>query len=97
MQFGLVLVGLSSVLRDNHQGTTQGQVVLGRHFQIHVILSQNVVVLIIAYVLYNYFYFNAIILAYMYAQFSAHLLIRVVLVAYFTLVREEKKEKHLMW
>ncbi|KAJ7382373.1 hypothetical protein OS493_035434 [Desmophyllum pertusum] len=27
--FGLVLVGLSSVLRDNHQGTSQGQVVLG--------------------------------------------------------------------
>lgn len=34
LQFGLVLVGLSSVLRDNHQGTTQGQVVLGRHFHI---------------------------------------------------------------
>lgn len=27
--FGLVLVGLSSVLRDNHQGSSQGQVVLG--------------------------------------------------------------------
>lgn len=27
--FGLVLVGLSSVFRDNHQGSSQGQVVLG--------------------------------------------------------------------
>lgn len=28
-QLGLVLVGLSSVLRDNHQGASQGQVVFG--------------------------------------------------------------------
>ncbi|KXJ24479.1 solute carrier family 35 member F6 [Exaiptasia diaphana] len=27
--FGLVLVGLSSVLRDNHQGSSQGEVILG--------------------------------------------------------------------
>lgn len=34
LQFGLVLVGLSSVLRDNHQGSTQGQVVLGKERQL---------------------------------------------------------------
>ena len=28
-QIGLVLVGLSSVLRDNHQGATKGHVILG--------------------------------------------------------------------
>lgn len=30
-QFGLVLVGLSSVLRDNHQGSSQGEVILGKN------------------------------------------------------------------
>ena len=30
LQIGLVLVGLSSVLRGNHQGATKGQVVLGK-------------------------------------------------------------------
>ena len=33
LQLGLVLVGLSSVLRDNHQGSSQGQVVLGKQLQ----------------------------------------------------------------
>lgn len=39
LQFGLVLVGLSSVLRDNHQGSTQGQVVLGKERQLRYFLS----------------------------------------------------------
>ena len=37
-QLGLVLVGLSSVLRDNHQGASQGQVVLGTSY-IHAVTN----------------------------------------------------------
>ena len=41
LQFGLVLVGLSSVLRDNHQGSSQGQVVLGKKLQLHVLVQNR--------------------------------------------------------
>ena len=34
LQFGLVLVGLSSVLREDHHGTSKGHVVLGRHIEL---------------------------------------------------------------